>query len=118
MLKREFDGADTTVRYGEATEGGGREWSAAQSLGTSWEGGGVLLSYEHFDQDPVRADQRDFVTPLGGAVGGTSNVIPSSERDSAYLTLRHQATDSLGLFSETRVFLQRARVRLLPDRSW
>src|SRR5690242_17615235 len=48
IMRDNFDGADTQVRYGTAV-GGRREVMASQLLGTHWSRGHAMLSYEYSD---------------------------------------------------------------------
>jgi iron complex outermembrane receptor protein len=62
ILKRDYDGAKTNLSYGLATQGGGTEKRASQLLGTSWNGGHVMIAYEHMQQDAVDARDRTFTS--------------------------------------------------------
>lgn len=60
ILKRDFDGVETRVRLGGATEGGGFSQLYAVTGGDSWSGGGLLASYEFGRDTPVYARQRSY----------------------------------------------------------
>lgn len=60
ILKRSGDGADTSIRVGTTSQGGGTQVQLGQTWGTSWDRGGVLLGYEFNRQDRVRATSRDI----------------------------------------------------------
>ena len=62
ILKRNYDGAKTSLSYGYATEGGGAEKGVSQVFGTHWNGGDAMLAYEHRQQDPVYAGDRSFTS--------------------------------------------------------
>jgi outer membrane receptor protein involved in Fe transport len=62
ILKRDYDGAKTSVSYGLATQGGGTEKRASQLFGTSWNGGNIMVAYEHAQQDAVDARDRAFTS--------------------------------------------------------
>jgi outer membrane receptor protein involved in Fe transport len=62
ILKRNYDGAKTSLSYGYATEGGGAEKGVSQMFGTHWNGGDAILAYEHRQQDPVYATDRAFTS--------------------------------------------------------
>ena len=70
ILKRDFDGAETRVRVGGAA-GGATEYQAAQTVGYTWDGGGLLASYEFYQQEALPYSARSFTAsadlrPLGG----------------------------------------------------
>jgi iron complex outermembrane receptor protein len=72
ILRKDFRGAESTLRGGAATEGGMLEKQAAQLLGAGWSGGGALLSYEFYEREALPAADRAFTAdsdlrPLGGA---------------------------------------------------
>lgn len=71
ILRDDFQGAETTLRYGAVTDGGLDEIKVGQLLGTNWGSGNILVAYEFFTQDPLLAVDRDFaassdLTPFGG----------------------------------------------------
>jgi iron complex outermembrane recepter protein len=70
IMRDDFDGADTQVRYGTAI-GGRREVMASQLLGTRWSGGHAMLAYEYSDTSPLDAADRPYAAnadkrPYGG----------------------------------------------------
>ncbi|HVW03299.1 MAG TPA: TonB-dependent receptor, partial [Planctomycetaceae bacterium] len=70
IMRDNFDGADTQLRYGTAL-GGRREVMASQLLGTHWSGGHVMLAYQYSDETPLDAADRPYAanadkTPYGG----------------------------------------------------
>jgi iron complex outermembrane recepter protein len=66
ILKRNYDGAKTSLSYGLATQGGGTEKRASQLFGTNWGRGNVVLAYEHMQQDAVDARDRAFTSSTPG----------------------------------------------------
>lgn len=60
ILRRKYDGAETIAEGGFSADGGGSIKRFAQSFGRSWSSGGIVLNYEHFDQDALNASQREF----------------------------------------------------------
>ncbi len=55
ILKRSDDGARTTVRLGNATEGGNSQVQIGQTWGRHWDGGGMIVGYEYDRQDALAA---------------------------------------------------------------
>lgn len=80
IMRKNYEGADTRIRYGSTTRGGGTEYQVAQSFGTIWSGGSGLLSYEYYRRDSVNSVDRDFSSGTVGPLGLT----PSQKRHSVY----------------------------------
>jgi iron complex outermembrane recepter protein len=95
ILRRNFEGAETSVRYGDSSQGGGEQLTVSQLLGTSWADGNAMLVYEHQDDRSVDVADRDFISPLQGAGPGAFSLIPAQRRNSAIASLRHELTPSL-----------------------
>ncbi len=62
ILKRDYQGAKTSLSYGMATQGGGIEKRASQLFGASWDGGNAMAAYEHMQQSAVDAKDRAFTS--------------------------------------------------------
>jgi iron complex outermembrane receptor protein len=84
VMRREFEGAETGIRYGRSTQGGAAEYTASQIAGHEWTTGNVLLSYEYDDEAGLDASQRKWI----GTQGGPFSLIPENRRNSFYLTGR------------------------------
>ena len=105
ILRDDFDGAETSLRFGSVTQGALEEVQASQSLGRSWQGGNLLGTYEYFNRGSLRlADRPDIQPPTllnGGAAGVTEflDLLPAQERQSLVLSGRQQLGDRLSLSS-------------------
>lgn len=79
ILRDDFEGAETALRYGGATEGGPEDVGFSQLLGTSWRGGSVMAGYEYRHRSDLLAAERWFTSdsdlrPWGGTnFSGTSS---------------------------------------------
>ena len=82
VTRKDFTGAETTVRYGGSTEGGADEVTTSQLLGKSWSTGSVFLNYEFDDQYGLNASQRAYVPDLGGPY----SLIPQNRRNSIFIS--------------------------------
>jgi iron complex outermembrane receptor protein len=89
ILRRDYDGAETSVRYGDSSQGGGERLTVSQLLGTSWGDGNAMLVYEYQDEDSVDISDRDFIPPLQGVRPGPFNIFPEQRRNSVIANLRH-----------------------------
>src|SRR5215831_5993164 len=61
ILKRNFDGAITQLRYSEAP-GGKNRYLASQLWGRTWDGGDITLSYEWYDDSPIMGNAHSNLT--------------------------------------------------------
>lgn len=88
ITRKSFDGAETSARYAEASDGGAVQLTASQLLGTSWDSGSVFANYEFDRQGGLDQSQRDYIF----RVPGKSDLIPSGHRSSVFVS----ATQELG----------------------
>jgi outer membrane receptor protein involved in Fe transport len=99
VLRKDFEGAETTLSYGETSDGGAEETAISQLFGTAWDTGNAMAVYEYRSADPLRAEQRSYipVDPLNG-IGGSFLIIPEQTRHSALLSFRQSISDRLTSF--------------------
>lgn len=64
ILKRDYDGAELTVRYGAATDGGYSQMQFTGVAGTTWDSGGFLISADSSRNKAALASQRDYMDYL------------------------------------------------------
>ena len=95
VLRRDFEGAETTARYGDSAGGGGEQLTVSQLLGASWDTGNAMLVYEYQSDGSVDATDRDFIPPIAAAVPGPFTVFPEQRRNSAMIGVRQEFTPSL-----------------------
>lgn len=60
VLRKHFDGFETTVQAGTTTDGGGSQVLVSQAAGKSWATGHALVAYEFRLEDEMKASQRPF----------------------------------------------------------
>ena len=89
IMRDDFRGAETQVRYGTAV-GGRRAVMAAQLLGTGWSGGHAMIAYQYSDSTPLAAAQRPYAanadkTPYGGGNYASYYSYPGNILDPATL---------------------------------
>jgi iron complex outermembrane recepter protein len=90
IMRENYDGAETSLRYGGATDGGADEFTASQLIGRSWSSGSFLINYEYDSQTGLDAAQRgSYIQPQGGP----DSLLPESQRNSVYF-YGHQDIDS------------------------
>ena len=79
ILRDDFEGAETALRYGGATQGGPEDSGFSQLLGASWRGGSIMAGYEYRHRSDLLAADRWFTSdsdlrPWGGTnFSGTSS---------------------------------------------
>lgn len=71
ILRKDYTGAETRLRYGAVTEGQLDEYRLAQTVGQSWTAGHVIGSIEYYKRDNLYNSERKFAAsndlrPLGG----------------------------------------------------
>lgn len=103
VTRRALEGAETSIRYGQSTEGGAGEFTGSQLFGHAWSSGNVLLDYEYDDSQGLDASERSWIGPENGPY----SLIPQNHRQSFFLTgtqsLDATAFSFTGLYS-TREF--------------
>jgi iron complex outermembrane receptor protein len=74
VLRTRFDGGETRVVTGGATQGGATQFQFGQTVGKIWDSGHVVLSYEHAVRDRLRARDRPFAGNADlRSLGGTDH---------------------------------------------
>jgi outer membrane receptor protein involved in Fe transport len=103
VTRRALEGAETSIRYGQSTEGGAGQFTGSQLLGHAWSSGNVLLDYEYDDSQGLDASQRSWIGPEGGPY----SLIPENHKQSLFFagtqSLDNTAFSFTGLYS-TREF--------------
>lgn len=94
VLRKDFDGYETRLRYGSITTGGLKEYQAGQTGGWNWERGHALLSYEYLSQDNLEAAEKSFSRD---APYQPYDLYPQSKRHSLYGTISQEIAPDLTL---------------------
>ena len=95
IMKSDYDGAETAVRYGSVTDGDMDEYRLSQSLGNQWEDGSAFISLEYYRRDALGAEDRSYAD-----VDLPRTLLPKQERNSLFASLNHDVTDDLTLFGD------------------
>lgn len=109
ILRDDYEGAQTTLRYGSVTDGDLGEIQASQALGGDWDTGSTLLAYEYHRRDALYASDRDFAS----ASDSPRSLLPEQDRHSFYANLRQDLGDRVvlsgdALYSTREAFNQNA----------
>lgn len=62
ILKRDYEGAEISARYGVATDGGYAQTQYTGIGGLNWGSGGFLTTYDYSHNTAVRVRQRDYLS--------------------------------------------------------
>ncbi|MDP3459400.1 MAG: TonB-dependent receptor, partial [Hyphomonas sp.] len=98
VLREDFEGAETSLRYGSVTQGDMQELRISQALGTVWNSGNILATAEYSSRDNlVLADRPDIAAPSASAGGaaGLIDLMPEQERWSGVIVANQSLTPSL-----------------------
>ena len=102
VTRKDFDGAESQVRYGGATDGGADSLRASQLLGTRWGSGNVMLNYEYNRKDRLDAAERDYIGDQGGPY-----TLMASDRQHALFVSGRQDIDAASTVSVDALFSKR-----------
>jgi iron complex outermembrane receptor protein len=97
ILRDDYDGAESRVRYGAVSDGSLHDVRASQTFGTTWDRGNALLSYEYQDSSALNAADRSF----SGAAELPGEIVPAARRNSIVLSAKEHITDDLEAFGDT-----------------
>lgn len=104
ILRKDFRGAETSIRYGSVTDGDLTTFSASQVFGIGNDRDSLMAVVDYSNKNPLLARDREYVNPTYGA---DSYLSPDAERGGALVDLRKGLTDTLtltglGLYSERK----------------
>jgi len=86
VLRKDFAGAETTVRQGGATEGGAGQFTGSQLFGKYWQTGNALVTYEYDRQDGLLLSQRSYLPQKNGR----DMLTPEQRRNSVFFSGRQE----------------------------
>lgn len=98
ILRDDYDGQETRLRFGSATDGATEEIQLGQTFGRRWDTGNILASYEYYARDNLAvADRRAFAgdadhRPLGGRdrrqnFSNPANIVVLDQARGGYVSL-------------------------------
>lgn len=91
ILRDDFEGIETLLQAGSATEGDGDVLQVGATGGATWGSGRFMLSYEYRAEDPILARDRDFTINLAP---GTA-LLPRERRHSLFGSLSQELSPRL-----------------------
>ena len=87
ILRRDYDGLETTARLGAATDGGDVQQQFGLVGGRRWSSGGFMLAVDQEHQTPITAHQRDYTRDYDPSFFLTDRITQSSAVLSAHQQL-------------------------------
>jgi outer membrane receptor protein involved in Fe transport len=107
VLRDDYEGAETSGRFGTVTQGKMNEYRFSQTVGTTWDAGNVLAVYEFYDREPLALSSRPAI-PAPETIEEWRDfqyLLPGQKRHSALVSISQDAGESLklsalGLYSE------------------
>jgi iron complex outermembrane receptor protein len=96
ILKKDFDGAQTSATLGDSTDGGGFQQLYDVVAGKVWDTGHATASYEFSGQDSVLGSQRSFTSP---DVANTT-LVPKTRRNSGFVDAEQEILPNVSIFVE------------------
>jgi outer membrane receptor protein involved in Fe transport len=96
ILKKDYDGAKTSLAYGAATQGGGTERRASQLFGADWTGGSAVVTYEFDQHGAVDASERAFAS----STPGPFSLLPQTKSNTLTLSSSQDITAATSAFIE------------------
>ena len=96
VLRDDYDGVESSFRYGTVTEGNLDEYRASITGGKSWNSGNALFVYEYFNQENLSASDRAF----SQGVPLPQDLLPSQERHSLLASTSQKLMPSLEVFGD------------------
>jgi iron complex outermembrane receptor protein len=102
VMREDFEGFETALRYGRVTEGDMEEVRFSQTAGASWASGSVLATYEYFDRGALVLSDRPEILPYNqGSFGAIPtdffDLSPEQRRHSLVVSGNLDVTDRLAL---------------------
>ena len=96
ILRDDFEGAETRLRFGGVTEGSSQEYQASQTVGAAWSGGNILANYEHYRRNDLDTRSKPFTEDAPAP----SDILPETVRHSVYLTGRQDLSSRASVFAD------------------
>jgi len=94
ILKKDYDGAQTSALVGNSTDGGAHETQFNQLVGKSWHSGGALLAFTYDKQAPVYSSERDFAELAAQPLA----LLPGTEQKSYFLSTHQEISSYASAF--------------------
>ena len=104
ILRDNYEGAETRVRYGTVTEGRSDDLQIGQIFGANWDGGNGLISYEFNRRTALDSKDRTFTRDTIDP----TDLLPEQTRHSVFVKAGQNLTEQVDFFG-TAFYSQRVR---------
>ena len=94
VLRDDYDGAETDLRYGTVTEGDSREYKIGQTFGRNWNTGNAILSYEYLDRSNLDSQDRSFSEDLRDQ----TDLFPDQQRHGLLVSATQEISEATEVF--------------------
>lgn len=94
VLRDDFEGAETRIRYGFDSKGDVQETIASQLAGFNWESGNIVASYEFTNRTELTASDRDY----SNDVPQPQSLLPPTKEHSIFAFVNQDITSNIDLF--------------------
>ncbi|HRJ02387.1 MAG TPA: TonB-dependent receptor [Hyphomonas sp.] len=108
VLKRDYEGAEFSARFGVATDGGYEQEQYTGVAGTNWGSGGFLITGDYSVSGSIRAKQRDYLSQL---TNQNVTIYPRQTQKGGLLS-GHQKIGALGRLNLDAFYTKRAQENL------
>lgn len=95
VLRDDFRGAETTLRYSTVTDGGLRRYSASQLFGVGSDDESLMVVLDYGRRKPLDASDRSFASGVSDPTGGRSDLTVGDERYSLLANFHKDFGESL-----------------------
>ncbi|WP_165912344.1 TonB-dependent receptor [Novosphingobium sp. PhB165] len=109
ILRRNFDGLETTARLGGSTDGGNFQQQYGATLGKVWSSGSAMVSGEYGSNSAIKSSQRSYLKDTSPGL----EVFPAMRHYNAALTLRQDIASNL-TFDLDGIYNDRRREQVMP----
>jgi outer membrane receptor protein involved in Fe transport len=112
ILRKDFQGAETGLEYGAASDGSFDDQRVSQTVGTHWDTGNALFIAEYYHRDNLDVKDRDYIIEAGGNPG--TDLLPRRKLGTMLFTLDQQLPANFDfstnvLYSYEEVVIQSTR---------
>jgi iron complex outermembrane receptor protein len=97
VLRQHFQGARTSVRYGNVTHGRDAQYRVSQLLGQSWSSGNAMLAYEYEDNGGLPARDRSF---MRSAPYQNFDLVPQAQQNNILASIAQTLNSRVKLHAE------------------
>jgi outer membrane receptor protein involved in Fe transport len=113
ILRRDFNGLETSARIGGATDGGAFQQQYSGVTGRRWNSGGIMIAGDFAKATDITASQRSYTD---GAVNPEMTILPSNKQLSAVIA-GHQSLGDVMEFGLDAHYIRRKSRFSLPNGS-